>query len=266
MSTSIVSFWKGTQNEFEGIAGKNSDRIYFITDNTNIFLGDEPFTNKYKLPEEYEEFLKKSTYKKPNINQFSVNNLKTYEPGENIPTTFDISYKLSNTQNIIHAKLFINNEFITNLSVSNNIENISIDYIINNEIENTITFKLLITDTNNDDISSVKSLNIAFPMLYGSADNVLTNAYKVLNKAFKTSILGTYTIYNDVEKNYIWFCMPNNFSTSSLYITSGGFIVPVENIIEKTIINDYNISHTYYCIRTVSDISVGEYKISIENE
>lgn len=128
-----------------------------------------------------------------------------------------------------------------------------------NTTEDRTTYTLSITSKR---VTKTASANVKayYPMYFGHSSKTALESADVLGltkQAIKSSPNGTYNMSGIGQGDYVWLCVPSNFSITK--VTSSGFGVPMEAPITVTV----DGKGSYKCYRTSGAMNAGSFNFVI---
>ena len=128
-----------------------------------------------------------------------------------------------------------------------------------NTTEDRTTYTLSITSKGVTKTASA-NVNAYYPMYFGHSSKTALESADVLGltkQAIKSSPNGTYNMSGIGQGDYVWLCVPSNFSITK--VTSSGFGVPMEAPITVTV----DGKGSYKCYRTSGAMNAGSFNFVI---
>lgn len=128
-----------------------------------------------------------------------------------------------------------------------------------NTTEDRTTYTLSITSKGVTKTASA-NVNAYYPMYFGHSSKTALESADVLGltkQAIKSSPNGTYNMSGIGKGDYVWLCVPSNFSITK--VTSSGFGVPMEAPITVTV----DGKGSYKCYRTSGAMNAGSFNFVI---
>lgn len=232
-----ITFYQGTKAAFNGLTTKDTNGIYFLTEDGKdigeIYKGDKRYGGGDKLTiasstalggiKISDDFDISSDgtlklYTPIAINSFS-NNHPTNEIGSAI-TSATFSWGL----NKVPTSVSISSGSLA--QTGSNVQNGSLQFSFTSGIKSNTTFTLTATDAHNKTVTRTSAINFYHRKYYGvssvsDASNV-NNAFVLglSNSDLVSGRTGSFTV-NAGAGQYIWFAVPATFGTPSFFV--GGF-------------------------------------------
>lgn len=128
-----------------------------------------------------------------------------------------------------------------------------------NTTEDRTTYTLSITSKGVTKTASA-NVNAYYPMYFGHSSKAALESADVLGftkQAIKSSPNGTYNMSGIGQGEYVWLCVPSNFSITR--VTSFGFGVPMEAPITVTV----DGKGSYKCYRTSGAMNAGSFNFFV---
>lgn len=138
------------------------------------------------------------------------------------------------------------------------IASLNIKDTINTEDDRT-TYTLSITSKGVTKTATA-NVNAYYPMYFGHSAKAALTGEDVLGltkQAIKSSPNGTYNMMGIAEGEYVWLCVPSNFSITK--VTSSGFGVPMAAAVTVTVEG----KGSYKCYRTEGALKAGNFNFVI---
>ena len=138
------------------------------------------------------------------------------------------------------------------------IASLNIKDTLNTEDDRT-TYTLSITSKGVTKTATA-NVNAYYPMYFGHSDKAALTGEDVLGltkQAIKSSPNGTYNMTGIAEGEYVWLCVPSNFSITK--VTSSGFGVPMAAAATVTVEG----KGSYKCYRTEGALKAGNFNFVI---
>lgn len=138
------------------------------------------------------------------------------------------------------------------------IASLNIKDTLNTEDDHT-TYTLSITSKGVTKTATAK-VNAYYPMYFGHSAKAALTGEDVLGltkQAIKSSPNGTYNMTGIAEGEYVWLCVPSNFSITK--VTSSGFGVPMAAAVTVTVEG----KGSYKCYRTEGALKAGNFNFVI---
>lgn len=108
--------------------------------------------------------------------------------------------------------------------------------------------------------TAIANVNAYYPMYFGHSAKAALTGEDVLGltkQAIKSSPNGTYNMRGIAEGEYVWLCVPSNFSITK--VTSSGFGVPMAAAVTVTVEG----KGSYKCYRTEGALKAGNFNFVI---
>ena len=138
------------------------------------------------------------------------------------------------------------------------IASLNIKDTLNTE-DNRTTYTLSITSKGVTKTATA-NVNAYYPMYFGHSAKAALTGEDVLGltkQAIKSSPNGTYNMMGIAEGEYVWLCVPSNFSITK--VTSSGFGVPMAAAVTVTVEG----KGSYKCYRTEGALKAGNFNFVI---
>lgn len=128
-----------------------------------------------------------------------------------------------------------------------------------NTVDDRTTYTLSITSKGVTKTATA-NVNAYYPMYFGHSAKAALTGEDVLGftkQAIKSSPNGTYNMTGIAEGEYVWLCVPSNFSITK--VTSSGFGVPMAAAVTVTVEG----KGSYKCYRTEGALKAGNFNFVI---
>ena len=227
-----VTFYEGTQSQYNELASKNDNGIYFLSDTQSIYKGDVLYgggsgdvdiatstTAGIVKPSSDFDIAADGTltlYKKIDITSFT-NSVGNVEKGSEVSSAV-FSWAINKTPTALTLKKGTENYSV---QVSDSSKTLA----FNPALTANSTFTLTATDSRSASDSLNSSINFLNGRYWGigtvtSADNVNNDFVLGLTKELASSRVKTFTVMAGAGQ-YIYYAIPSAFGTPSFFV--GGF-------------------------------------------